>query len=329
MAAPLLSINIVTFNTSTITINCIKSILKSVDSAWMTDKPEDDIEIVVIDNNSHDDTKERLDELSVMSKISIRTIKNSVNTGFGKAHNRASRESKGEVLLLMNSDTIVLGHGINDLVAEYIQHNSIVHPVFCNRANARSKNFKKHFLAPKLLNKDLTDQPSCGPYYSIPVILMSLFMKGDHIGLTRQSPNHIKQVDWTSGACFICKRDYFEELGGFDEKIFMYMEEIDLMYRARKMGMSIWYTPKAQVVHLGSASSDNKYPIYQVYRGFLYLYNKHHSSVSLAMVKSILRLKAGLAIVLGRLIHDDILVEVYTNSLKIVNEDIQKNNQSV
>ncbi len=166
----------------------------------------------------------------------------------------------------------------------------------------------------------MSPQPSCGPYYSIPVIFGALFLRGDHWELTRFSPKDPRRVDWVSGACILCKKEHFQELGGFDEEIFMYMEEIELLYRARKKGMEVWCLPSAQIVHLGSASSNKTYPIFQVYRGFLYLYHKHHHALALRMVQWLLTLKAWLVIVLGRLLGRPNLVETYQKALLIVKE---------
>jgi GT2 family glycosyltransferase len=99
------------------------------------------------------------------------------------------------------------------------------------------------------------------------------------------------------------------------------MEEIELLHRAKQKGMEVWFLPEAQIVHLGSASSNKTYPIFQVYRGFLYLYHKHHHALELRMVQWLLAFKAYVVIWLGRLLGKPNLVETYTQALKIVKED--------
>lgn len=319
MDAPLLSINIVSYNTKKITIDCLNSILRSVKLAWLTDEPQKDIEIVVIDNASTDGSQEAIIEFSKTSFLPIKLVSNTENLGFGKGHNKVAKESSGELLLLLNTDTILMKDALFSLVSEFLSKNPSDMPRYRNLVKDLSYGEKIHFLGPKLLNENLTKQASCGPYYAIPVIFTALFLRGDYLGITRYSPDVKKQVDWVSGAALVCKKSNFLELGGFDEQIFMYMEEIDLLYRARKKGMTVWFTPSAQIVHLGSASSNKQYPIYQVYRGFVYLYRKHHSALSLSVVQSILRLKSYLVIFLGVLLRKPVLVDTYKNSLKIVN----------
>ena len=63
-------------------------------------------------------------------------------------------------------------------------------------------------------------------------------------------------VDWVSGACFLARRQAFDELGGFDEAYFMYAEDIDLCWRAKQAGWKVNYVPGAVVTHLQGASTD-------------------------------------------------------------------------
>lgn len=321
MHRPLLSINIVSYNTRDITIQCIRSIQKSIHFKWLTKSPEKDIEIIVLDNASHDGTIEALTSLQAEIQIPLSIIANTENIGFGKGHNKASKESRGELLLLLNTDTILIKDALESLVESYLKHNPSSILQFQNSIPHETSGFRIHFAGPKLLNQDMSPQPSCGPYYSLSTIFAALFLRGDHWGLTRYSPQNAKQVDWVSGACMLCKKEYFDELEGFDENIFMYMEEIELLRRASKKGMQVWCFPHAEVVHLGSASSDTTYPIFQVYRGFIYLYKKHHTALELHMVQWLLALKARLAIVLGTILKKPLLIRTYTKALQIVEDD--------
>lgn len=318
MHVPLLSINIVSYNTKDITLQCLRSIQKSVSVRWLSSKPEHDIEIVIIDNASTDGTVEAIREFAESFDIPLRVIRSAENLGFGKGHNKAARESTGEYLLLLNTDTILLNDALATFVGSFLELNPPILDEYKELASRKVMDYRVHFAGPKLLNSDLTLQPSCGPYYSIPVIFGALFLRGDHWGLTRYSPLKPQRVDWISGACILTKKEDFLEVGGFDENIFMYMEEIDLLHTASKKGMQVWCLPSAHVVHLGSASSNKTYPIFQVYRGFLYLYQKHHRAVELSMVQWLLTLKAYLAMIAGRLLGRPNLVETYKKALDIV-----------
>lgn len=297
-----LSIIVISFNTVKITVNCIKSIIESLGKSHLN------YEIIVIDNNSSDGSVDALKKIKTqISKIKntnqiLKIIKNNENTGFGKANNQAVTEAQGKYILLLNSDIVVLDNAIEKLL-DFYKHN---------------KN-QIHFLGGKLFNKDMTPQPSCGPFYTLPVVFAALFLKGDYWGLTRYSPNNLKKVDWVSGACILTKKEYYEKIGGFDEGIFMYMEEIDLLHRAKLKKYQTYFYPQAPFIHLGFASSGNKSaPIINVCRGFLYLYKKHFPGLPLFFLKILLKLKVQVAIFIGKITKNSYLIETYEKALKLV-----------
>lgn len=295
MAKVDLSIIIVSYNTRKITLDCLNSIQNSLKDSRLS------YEIIVVDNNSSDGTVEMLEKTQSAS-WRIKIILNKENLGFAKANNQAVKEASGDYILFLNSDIIVLDDAIEKLFNFYKKNED-----------------KINFLGGKLLNKDLTPQPSCGPFYSLPVIFSALFLKGDYWGLTRYSPNKLKQVDWVSGACILTKKEYFNKIGCFDEKIFMYMDEIDLLYRAKKSGYRAFFYPESRFIHLASASSGGRtYPILQVYKGFLYFYKKHHSQLALISLKFLLKLKALLAILIGRLTKNQYLLTTYEKAFQMV-----------
>lgn len=295
MAKPELSIIIVSYNTKKITIDCINSIIKSTKNSPLN------YEIIVIDNNSKDGTVQSIDKLC-NNYSNIRIIVNNDNIGFAKANNLAVKQARGDCLLFLNSDIIVLNDAVNKLFKFYKQNENTI-----------------HFLGGKLFNKNMSSQPSAGPFYTLPIIFVSLFLKGDYWGLTRYSPDRLKKVDWISGACILTKKEYYEKLHGFDEGIFLYMEEIDLLYRARLKNYNTFFYPDAKFIHIGFASSGNKSsPIINVYRGFLYFYKKHFSTQSLFFLKILLKLKARVAILIGKLTKSHYLLETYEKALKLV-----------
>ena len=297
MQKPELSIIIISYNTAKITVDAIKSIIESLDKSQLN------YEIIVIDNNSSDGSVDALEKIkNQISKIKntnqiLKIIKNKENKGFGRANNQAVAEAQGKYILLLNSDIVVLDNAIKKLL-DFYKHND-------NQI---------HFLGGKLFNKDMTPQPSCGPFYTLPVIFAALFLKGDYWGLTRYSPNNLKKIDWVSGACILTKKEYYKKIGGFDEEIFMYMEEIDLLYRAKLKKYQTYFYPQAPFIHLGFASSGSKSaPIINVYRGFLYLYKKHFPGLSLFFLKILLKLKARVAIFIGKITQNSYLCLLYTS----------------
>ena len=225
--------------------------------------------------------------------------------GFGKANNQGVKTASSEYILFLNSDILVLDDAIEKLYKFYQQHEISI-----------------NFLGGKLLNENKSMQPSCGPFYTLPVIFSALFLRGDYWGLTRYSPQETKKVDWVSGACILTKKSYFNSITGFDEAIFMYMDEIDLLYRAQKKGFTTYFYPDARFIHFGSASSgQRKFPIIQVFRGFLYFYKKHYGRPSLLLLKVMLQLKAVIGLGIGFALHNEYLKQTYGKALQIVKMD--------
>ncbi|PIZ67166.1 hypothetical protein COY12_02345, partial [Candidatus Roizmanbacteria bacterium CG_4_10_14_0_2_um_filter_33_96] len=133
------------------------------------------------------------------------------------------------------------------------------------------------------------------------------------------SPNKFKRVDWITGACILTKKEIYERLGGFDKNIFMYMEEVDLLYRAKKLGLNTYFYPKSQIIHLGSASSNGRtYPILQVFQGFLFFYKKHYSIFHIFLLRIILKFKALIAYLIGKIKGDRYLIKTYEQAFKLV-----------
>jgi len=297
-----LSIIIISYNTEKITIDCLKSIIKSLKNSSLK------YEIIVVDNASKDNSVSSIKKLKSEIKnrnLKINLIENKENIGFGPANNQAVKLAKSDYLLFLNSDIIVLNAAIEKLYNFYKQNEKLF-----------------NFLGGKLLNKDGTSQPSCGPMYTLPMIFAHLFLRGDYWELTRYSPKKIKEVDWISGACILTKKEYFEKLGGFDEKIFMYMEEIDLFYRAKKHGFKVFFYPEAQFIHLGSQSSAGRsFPILQVYQGLIYFYKKHFSQFSLFILIIMLKLKALIGFLIGKIINNQYLTQTYAKAWQIAKMD--------
>lgn len=290
-----LSIVIVSYNTKKITEECLNSINRSLINSKIK------YEIVIVDNASHDGSQELLAQLQKDKKNHLIYFQTGKNLGFGLGNNFGVKKAQGKYILLLNSDTIILNRSIEKLFNFYLENEKQV-----------------HFLGAKLLNRDLTPQPSACRFFTLPVVFATLLLKGDYWGLTRFSPNEFKKVDWVSGACILTKKAYFQKLGGFDKNIFMYMEEVDLLYRAKRLGLNTYFYPLSQIIHLGSASSGQRtFPILQVYRGFIFFYKKHYSTFQLFILYLILKLKAVIAYFIGKIKGNKYLIETYEQAFKI------------
>ena len=286
-----ISVVIVSFNTKKLLDDCLTSLYKSIQGQSFT------VEIIVVDNASTDGTREML----INKYPKVRTIFNSENVGFGRANNQGIRKTIGEYILLLNSDTIVPNHAMKKLY-EF------------------TKKHPKSFVGPKLLNMDRSAQTSCGPFFSLPVVFASLFLKGDVIGLTRSSPRKTKHVDWVSGACMMAAKKLFMDDLLFDEDIFMYMEEVDLLMRAKKKGYGTYFYAGAQIIHLGGGSSTNKRtgPVLNIYKGLLFVYRKHYTASALQKLRILLKIKAIISIIIGFVTNSGYLKKTYAEAYTLV-----------
>jgi len=285
-----LSIVIPSFNTKELLDRCLSSVFFSLKETPFF------YEVIVVDNASSDGS------LAIVNKKfpQVYLVRNTENTGYGKANNQAIKMAKGEYVLLLNSDIVVQDNAIGTLY-KFI------------------KDKNKAFAGGKLFNEDGSSQPSCGPFYSLPVVALMLFAKGDYWGATRYSPNQAQRVDWVSGACLIGRKSSFLSVGLFDEKIFMYMEEIELLYRAREKGYGTFFVPEAQFIHTGAASSgERRTPVVNIYRGLVYFYKKHRGRFAIAILRGMLRVKALAVILAGRMIGRPPVVQTYEEALSIL-----------
>lgn len=285
-----LSIIIPSFNTKTLLERCLASIYQSLKGSEIT------FEIIVVDNASQDGTA----QLVGKKFPQVHLVCNKTNVGFSKANNQAIRKASGSHILLLNSDIVVQNDAISSLY-RFIKKNPTV------------------FAGGKLLNEDGSPQPSCGPFFTLPVVAAMLFARGDHWGVTRYSPDRLERVDWISGACIMAEKSSFMDAGLFDEGIFMYMEEIDLLYRARAKGHDVYFVDSARFIHTGAASSgDRRRPVVNIYRGLVYFYEKHSGKSALTIVRIMLRIKALAAILVGRMIGKPGIAQTYEEALRVL-----------
>jgi len=290
-----LSIVIVSYNTKRITEDCIESISRSLTNTKIK------YEIVLVDNDSHDGSAQTLQKIAQNKAHRLLYFQTGSNLGFGRGNNFGVKKANGKYILLLNTDTIILNRAIEKLYDFYIKNEK-----------------KVHFLGSKLLNYDLTPQSSAGRFFTLPVVFATLLLKGDYWGLTRSSPDKFCQVDWISGACIMTTKKHYQRLKGFDKNIFMYMEEVDLLYRAKKLELNTFFYPDSQIIHLGSASSNGKtFPILQVYKGFLFFYKKHYTVFHIFALRLILKFKALIAYFIGKIKGDQYLIRTYEQAFKL------------
>jgi GT2 family glycosyltransferase len=285
----LLSIVILNYKTSELTIGC----LISLGGLYENELRDGKIEIIVVDNASEDNSVEAINKymLSIGNK-SITLIQNKENFGFGKGCNLGATTARGKYILFLNSDTEILDKG------------------FINMAKFLEENPKVGILGGKIANIDGSSQNSVGKFYNL--FNLTLMLLGlERLGFLRSSPNIVKKVDWVSGACMMIRKDAFEKLSGFDEKMFMYVEDMEICYRAKKLGFMTYFYPNIKLKHKSLGSSNKTFAIINIYKGILHFYAKHKTHFEYMVAKMLLTFKAKFLILIGLLTSNSELRERY------------------
>lgn len=279
----MVSIIILSYNTKELLKSCLQSIYTFLKGL--------DFEIIVFDNASTDGSTNMLHR--EFKKVKL--VESDKNLGFAKGINTAEKHARGEDLLFLNSDTKVTDGSIGDMVALLEKDNSIA------------------VVGGKLQNEDKTTSESYGNFYHLLDVFRLLFFQ---TRLKREELRHGKAVDWVSGGFMLIRRSVFEEIGGFDEHFFMYMEDMELCFRLKKRNLSVWYLPSVSVVHVGQGSSNRSFAIVQIYKGLLYFYKKHKSYWEYFLVKLMLVMKGHISIFVGTLTNNTYLRSTYSQALK-------------
>lgn len=244
---PEFSILIVTYNSAEYITGCLQSIISQNLS---------DIEIVVVDNFSKDDTGS-----IIKSKFpQVKYFQNSANLGFAKAVNESMKHLNGKYILLLNPDLIV---GKDFFYRIY---------------NLLKDKGEIDILGVKLLEENGEVQPSSWKKISLLTVLTEMLLPYQiSKKLVTIVPKNFSEVENVSGACMLIRKEVFHSLNGFDENFFLYYEEIDFCRRAKKLGYKIFYIPDIEAIHFGSKSTSNDRQIFfeNLYKNKLYFIKKH------------------------------------------------------
>lgn len=256
LASPPLSILIVSFNTRDLTLACIRSVF--------AETRNDNVNVVVVDNGSDDGSAEAIEE----EFPAVHLLRVGENLGFGRANNVAAAAAKTDLLLLLNPDTLVVDRGIDRLVEFALAHPGA--GIWGGRTV-----FADGSLNPKCCWRFMTLWSILGRA----VGLSGAFWWSDRLNPEAYGGwlrDHIREVDVVAGCFFLIRRDLWDELGGFDERFFMYGEETDLCCRAHQMGARPLFTPHATIIHYGGASERARASkIQKLFAGKATYINKH------------------------------------------------------
>jgi len=264
---PKISVTIVTWNTCSLLKRCLNSIEKLADTSY---------ELFVIDNNSTmDDTKDFLKNYIHKNPKCIRFdyVLNKKGMGFAYAVNQGLRKSRGEYMMILNSDT------------------EITSELFSNILKTAEKYTKLGIMGIKILNND-------GSYQKCVFNYPTLFnLIGNRLLLAKKFPNnkfiqkrlkiitnHDKEsiVEFVKGVMMFMPRKTIESAGYMDEEYFLWFEETDYCQKIKKVGLDIIYAPQHLIYHTGSAGI-SKMPFWE--KQFIYnrsirrYFRKHHGYI--------------------------------------------------
>jgi N-acetylglucosaminyl-diphospho-decaprenol L-rhamnosyltransferase len=198
--------------------------------------------VVVVDNESHDgsaDAVARADPDAVF-------MSTGANLGFGTAANRGVAATDTEYVMILNPDAVV-EPGATKMLAEVLDTEPGV-----------------AIVGPGVENPDGTLYPSARRFPDLTVAIGHAFLGfvwpenrfSREYKMLDQDRRQSSDVDWVSGTCMLARRSAFDEVGGFDEAYFMYVEDVDLCWRLGRAGWRVGYEPRARVVHTIGASSE-------------------------------------------------------------------------
>ena len=260
-----ISVIIVNYNVKEFLQQCILSLKKSLKNQ--------DAEIIVVDNASVDGSSEMIR----CRFPEIRFIQNNVNRGFATACNQGLEISKGDLLLILNPDTMVQEDTIQKMI-EFFKSHPESGAAGC-----------------KILNADGTLQLACRRSFPTPSIalpkllgLSKIFPKSPIFGkynLTYLDPNKLTEVDAISGSFMMFRRTTWRQVGNLDEQFFMYGEDLDFCYRIEKAGWKIYYVPYTKIIHYkGESVKSSSFNNFVAFYKAMDIFVKKHFSKSYSLL---------------------------------------------
>lgn len=233
------------------------------------DPPTCDYEVVIVDDAAARPCAPAVERVFP----SARVIRNPVNLGFAAANNVAWKQSIGEHVLFLNSDTKVLPGALDELVGYLDTH-----------ADAGA-------VGPMVLNTDGSFQPQCRRGRLTPLTGLNYSLRLDRVFphhrtiaeyLMRYTDrNEIQPVRALSGCCMMFRRTVLEQYGGLDESLHQYGEDLDLCYRIGNAGWELVYDPRARIVHHGGEGGTNirvVRSIYYFHRSLWLVFRRYNTS---------------------------------------------------
>lgn len=251
-----ISVVVLTYNSSKHIKKCLESILKQI---------HDKSEIIVIDNNSDDET---VKVLSSIKKIIVKT--NKKNVGFAAGVNKGIRLARNNYILLLNPDTVLKNGAVKEILKCLDAMKADIAGGIAYRVDGSIHG--SYVRKPNILTL-LFD------YTNLRKLVLGDIVHKHHYYLDEKYPSKPSPVDVVSGAFMLIRKDVFKKIGYFDERFFMYLEDVDFCVRAIDKGLKVVLCPKSKISHIGGASSKNSDRIrHSAWNGSRIEYTKKHFS---------------------------------------------------
>ncbi len=248
------SIIIINYKTFELTKNCLESLFLL--------PGQENLEIIIIDNGSNDGSIEKL-ETEFASRVKI--IKNKNNLGFAGANNQGAALASGEFLIFLNSDTIIKEDFLN----------------VC--ADILNKNPKIGIISPRLKLPNGDNQKAA--FGIFPTLINLLTQKTKNEQPIDEQANFLVS-DWISGCALMISRELFQKISGWDDRFFLYYEDIDICKKASLQGYQAAVALKTSIIHFGGQSlkaSPQKKKLY--YKSQDYYFKKYYNPLICLLVK--------------------------------------------
>lgn len=252
-----LTVIILNYNTKILLENCLKSIYSK---KWMHK-----IEVVVVDNCSTDGSV----PLVKNNFPQVTILESGKNLGFTGGNNLGLKKVKSKYVLLLNSDTLVQDHSLDNLID--FMDTSSYGIASCRLTDGGGGWQPNAGELPTLL-------PMFAWISGLDDILRKFFPLSSYQARDISYYNNNKEVGWVSGSVMMIRDEVLKKIGFLDENIFMYGEDVEYCLRAKKNGFKVGWTDRSEIIHLGGKSSP--YPKFSQwkgeFRGLLYIYRKYY-----------------------------------------------------
>jgi len=267
-----------------VSTNCRKLLLQTLESLYQHDHACE-FETILVDNASSDGTIRDVERYFP----EVQTLPLTQNIGFGAANNLGYARAKGDFLLFLNPDTIVLPNTIANMLPMLREHR------------------KLGCVGPRHLNGDGSLQRSMNAFPTLYNDFLELSGLANFTCIQRHlEPNfpwfedhdRTRLTGWVNGACMLFRREAFEDAGGFDESYFVYVEEVDLCHTLRLQGWDVLFTPDAEIIHLEGKTLDSK-PEFRVrlrFWGHCHYYDKFHAGWKALTFRGLISIVAGVRV---------------------------------